>query len=87
MPDEQILGKAIREQRVVLTCDPDFGDLLAAGRGTVPSVILIRTRNQTPNAVTPRLFQVLQTSRNALETGAIVIVEEGGFRLRHLPIH
>jgi predicted nuclease of predicted toxin-antitoxin system len=86
MPDDQILAKAIREQRVILTCDLDFGEILAAGGGSVPSVILFRTRNQTPKAVTPRLFQVLRTYRTALEAGAIVIVEDGGFRLRRLPI-
>ena len=87
LPDDEILHKAILEQRVVLTCDLDFGELLAAGGGTVPSVVLFRTRNQTPAAVTPRLFQVLDACRAALEAGAIIIVEEGGFRLRRLPIH
>ena len=86
MPDDQILVKAIREQRVVITCDLDFGDLLAASGGSVPSVVLIRTRNQTPKAVTPRLFQILQTYHSALEAGAVVIVEDGGSRLRRLPI-
>jgi predicted nuclease of predicted toxin-antitoxin system len=60
MPDDQIMAKGVREQRAILTCDLDFGDLLAASGGSVPSVILIRTRNQTPKAVTPRLFQVMQ---------------------------
>ena len=86
MPDDQILVKAIREQRVVITCDLDFGDLLAASGGSVPSVVLIRTRNQTPKAVTPRLFQILKTYHSALEAGAVVIVEDGGSRLRRLPI-
>ena len=86
MPDDQILAKAIREERVVVTCDLDFGEILAASGGSVPSVILFRTRNQTPKAVTPRLFQVLRTYRSALESGAIVVVEDGGFRLRRLPI-
>jgi predicted nuclease of predicted toxin-antitoxin system len=87
IPDDRIVAKAISEQRVILTCDLDFGDLLAASGDTVPSVILFRTRNQAPDAITPRLFQVLQDCRAALAAGAIVIVEDGGFRLRHLPIH
>ncbi len=86
MPDDQILAKALLEQRVVLTCDLDFGELLAASGGAVPSVVLFRTRNQTPGVITPRLLQVLGSCRDALETGAIVIVEDGGFRLRRLPI-
>jgi hypothetical protein len=41
---------------------------------------------QTPAAVTPRLFRVLEACRAALAAGAIVIVEDEGYRLRHLPI-
>jgi len=86
LPDDQIMDKAVRERRVILTCDLDFGELLAVSGGRVPSVILFRTRNQTPSAVTPRLFQVLQSCGAALATGAIVIVEAANFRLRRLPI-
>jgi len=86
MPDDQIVAKAIREERVILTFDLDFGDLLAASGGRVPSVNLFRMRNQTPATVTPRLFQALESCRDALAAGAIVIVEDAGYRLRRLPI-
>lgn len=86
LPDDQIVAKAIREQRVILTFDLDFGELLAVGGGAVPSVIIFRMRNQTPAAVNPRLFRVLEAGRSALESGAIAIVEDDGYRLRPLPI-
>ena len=86
LPDDKILEKARREQQVVLTFDLDFGDLLAAGGNATPSVILFRMRNQTPAAVTPKLFRVLGTCRAELERGAIVIVEDERYRLRRLPI-
>ena len=86
MPDDQIVHKAIEEERVILTCDLDFGELLAAGGGAVPSVILFRTRNQTPKAITPRLFQALEMCQAELQAGAIVIVGDGGLRVRRLPI-
>lgn len=86
LPDDKILSKAIDEQRAVLTFDLDFGELLAAGGGKGPSVILFRLRNQTPAAVTPKLFQVLGNCRSVLETGAIIIVEDEGYRVRTLPI-
>ena len=86
LPDDKILEKARREQRVVLTFDLDFGDLLAAGGNATPSVILFRMRNQTPAAVTPKLFRVLAACRAELERGAIVIVEDERYRLRRLPI-
>lgn len=87
LPDDRILAKAKQEQRVVLTFDLDFGELLAATGGATPSVVLFRMRNQTPAAVTPRLFRVLKACRTALEAGAIIIVEDEGYRLRYLPIH
>jgi predicted nuclease of predicted toxin-antitoxin system len=71
---------------VILTFDLDFADLLASSGGKVPSVILFRMRNQTPAAVMPRLFRALELYREALDAGAIVIVEDAAYRLRRLPI-
>jgi len=86
MPDPQIIDKAVREGRTIITFDLDFGDLLAAAQTVVPSVIIFRLRDQTPGNVTPRLFQVLSECGNSLAAGAVVIVEEAGYRVRRLPI-
>jgi predicted nuclease of predicted toxin-antitoxin system len=48
LPDPEIVAKATREGRVVLTFDLDFGDILAAARSENPSVVIFRLRNQTP---------------------------------------
>jgi predicted nuclease of predicted toxin-antitoxin system len=58
LPDREIVAKAAREDRIVLTFDLDFGDILAATQGGAPSVIIFRLRNQTPTAVNSRLFHV-----------------------------
>lgn len=86
LPDPEIAAKAVAERRIVLTFDLDFGDILAAARSGAPSVVIFRLRNQTPAAVNPRLFQVIQDCAAELATGAIVIVEDDGFRIRRLPI-
>lgn len=86
LPDPLILDKAGREERLVITCDLDFADLLALGAHTFPSVILVRLQNQTPASVIPRLLQVLTECREALTAGAIVTIEETRYRLRRLPI-
>jgi predicted nuclease of predicted toxin-antitoxin system len=86
LPDEQILAKALIENRIVLTFDLDFGDLLAASAGETPSVILFRMRNQTPRAVTPRLLEVIETCGDALRRGALIVVEDWRYRVRRLPI-
>jgi predicted nuclease of predicted toxin-antitoxin system len=86
LPDNEILQMARREGRIVLTFDLDFGDLLAAGSHDLPSVVIFRLQNQTPSSVTPKLLDLIRERKTELEAGAIVIVEEGRYRLRRLPI-
>lgn len=86
LPDDRILAKAIEERRIVLTFDLDFGDLLAASDKQTPSVILFRMRNQTPGAVTPRLFEILSVCADVLKSGALIVVEDRRYRVRVLPI-
>ena len=84
--DSDIVAKALAENRIVLTFDLDFGDILAIARGDAPSVVIFRLRNQTPAAVNPRLFRIIHHCAAELAGGALVIVEDQGFRVRRLPI-
>jgi predicted nuclease of predicted toxin-antitoxin system len=86
LPDPDIVAKAVAESRIVLTFDLDFGDILAIARSEAPSVVIFRLRNQTPSAVNPRLFRVIHDCEEELAGGALVIVEDEGFRVRRLPI-
>jgi predicted nuclease of predicted toxin-antitoxin system len=86
LPDPEIAAKAVAERGIVLTFDLDFGDILAAAHSGAPRVVIFRMRNQTPAAVNPRLFRVIKDCAAELASGAIVIVEEDGFRVRRLPI-
>lgn len=86
LPDSAILEKARKEGRIALTFDLGFGDILAAGGHILPSVIIFRLHNQTPSSVTPKLLEVLSKRSDDLSAGAIIIVEDGCYRLRRLPI-
>lgn len=86
LPDAEILEKARREQRIVLTFDLDFGDLLATGTLSFPSVVVFRLRNERPEAVTTHVRSVLAQHNPELEGGAIIIVEEARHRVRRLPL-
>jgi predicted nuclease of predicted toxin-antitoxin system len=86
LPDTAILEKARHEGRIVLTFDLDFGELLAAGEHSLPSVILLRMRDQTPKAVTSRLLEVLSERSSELAGDAIIIVQDARYRVRRLPI-
>ncbi len=85
LADIDILEKARIEQRV-LTVDLDFGDLLATGEQSLPSVIIFRLRNETPRAMTIHLKQLIPQRTAGIDKGAIVIVEDARHRLRRLPL-
>ena len=86
LPDSEILQKAIEENRVLLTFDLDFGEIIAHSEGRNASVIVFRLHNTRAHNVMQRLETVLAESQNALERGAIVSVEEGRHRVRYLPL-
>lgn len=86
MPDSQIVAKAKEESRIILTFDLDFTDLLAASKDNLPSVIIFRLKKTLPAFVNSRLFTVLSKCSKPLEGGAIIIVEDYRYRIRHLPL-
>ena len=86
LPNGDIFEKAACEQRVVLSFDLDFGEILAASGQQVVSVVLFRLRNTRAAFVVQRLDAVLAQSSIDLLEGAIVVVEDGRHRVRKLPI-
>jgi predicted nuclease of predicted toxin-antitoxin system len=86
LPDVQIFRKAIAENRVVLTFDLDFGEIVASSGRQKVNVVLFRLRDTRTPHVIERLKVVLQEAGPALEQGAVVVVEESRFRIRRLPI-
>jgi len=86
MPNGEIFKKAINEDRVVITFDLDFAEIAALTEGKKASVILFRLRNTRVPHVIERLSMVLENSSEALEKGAVVVVEESRHRVRFLPI-
>ena len=86
LPDPEILEKARREGRVLLTHDLDFSQLLALSRAASPSVIVFRLADMRPESVNRHLDQVLQQAQKDLAQGAVISVREGQIRVRSLPI-
>ena len=86
LPNGEIFRKAIREERIVLTFDLDFGEIVAASGDASVSVILFRLRNTRADFVIQRLKIVLERSSEELAQGAVVLVEDGRHRLRRMPI-
>jgi predicted nuclease of predicted toxin-antitoxin system len=86
LPNGTIFRKAKREERIVVTFDLDFGEIVAASQGQIVSVVLFRLRNARSAHVIARLEVVLNESSAQLAEGAIVVVEESRHRVRRLPI-
>ena len=60
LPDREIFGKAMTENRVILTFDLDFGEIAALSEGEKCSVIVFRLRNTRTPHVIARLDSVLE---------------------------
>lgn len=86
LPDEFIIAKAKDENRIILTFDLDFGELLAFSGDYLPSVIIFRLEKANPDYVLSKLNPVLQECQNSLENGAIIVIKDNNYRLRYLPI-
>lgn len=86
LPDPGILTKAYQEQRILLTHDLDFGELMAASQASLPSVIIFRLRNMQPDQVNHYLSEIIRQHQDILSQGVIISVVERQVRVRSLPI-
>ncbi|MFO0422451.1 MAG: DUF5615 family PIN-like protein, partial [Planctomycetia bacterium] len=76
LSDSDILARAVSENRIVVTHDLDFANLLAASSAKLPSVIVFRLQNMRPEKVISRLYSLLADHSGDLEKGAILSVSE-----------
>ena len=74
------------EGRVLLTHDLDFGELLAASGGVLPSVIIFRLKDMRAENVNSHLLSILEKQSAALEKGVVCSVSERKVRIRALPL-
>ena len=86
-PDEEVLAFARQTGETILTNDLDFSRLMALSRAEQPSVITFRL-----NALNLDLFRGIITSsfpdlEEALHTGSLITIDEGGIRIRKLPVY
>jgi predicted nuclease of predicted toxin-antitoxin system len=82
--DGRVLIWARAEQRILLTEDKDFGDLVFRRGQTVPSIVLLRVDSTMHALKEVRLDAAISHFGDGL-FGRYVIVEAARFRLRRLP--
>jgi len=85
-PDTDVLAYAKDAGFVVLTHDLDFAAILAASRGTAPSVVQIRSANLASESLAPAVIRALRQMQDELASGALLSIEPHRMRLRVLPL-
>lgn len=85
-PDLEIMRYAEKNGYVILTHDLDFSAMLAATQGKAPSVLQIRTQDILSELFTETLISALKQFEDALDKGALVVVELFRSRARVLPL-
>jgi predicted nuclease of predicted toxin-antitoxin system len=78
--DPEVMDRACRENRVLLTEDKDFGDLVFR---QVPGLILIRIGPSRRSRKGPRLLAAIDRFGDAL-LGRYTVIEDARFRSRSL---
>lgn len=84
--DRTVMAWAVREGRIVLTNDLDFGAILAATGATSPSVLQIRTEDVLPDTCGARVLAAPRRFGTEIELGALISVDARTDRARILPI-
>jgi predicted nuclease of predicted toxin-antitoxin system len=84
--DQEILRKALAEQRAVITLDADFHTILALEYASAPSVIRVRIEGLRGVDLASLILRVVVLCEADLAAGAMVTVDEGGVRVRALPV-
>jgi predicted nuclease of predicted toxin-antitoxin system len=84
--DSEIMARAAREARTVITADLDYPRLLAVAHASEPSLILFRHGNWTEAEIRNRLGEILATLTEADIAHSIVVVDRDRVRRRRLPI-
>jgi predicted nuclease of predicted toxin-antitoxin system len=85
-PDRDVIARARADSSIVLTFDLDFGEVLALGVLDKPSLVIFRLADERPASVNRRLAAVIPECDAALESGALILVEDTRYRVRNLPI-
>jgi predicted nuclease of predicted toxin-antitoxin system len=84
--DVEILTRAEREGRTVVTADLDYPRLLAIAQAVSPSLILFRDGNWSDKEIVARMRDILHALSEADIASSIIVVDRDRVRRRRLPI-
>jgi len=88
MLDDEVLAKARKEDRILLTMDLDFTRLvITIGSENIPNVILFRLHDNRPQSINNIMQKIIPTIDECASKGSFIMsVSENNVRVRYLPI-
>ena len=84
LSDREIFERAAADKRVVVTFDLDFGEIVGANKDPGSGVILLRLKRARGSYLWDRLRVAIAEAGNAMDEGAIVLVEDARIRIRRM---
>ena len=85
--DELVVAFAAESNRVLVSSDTDFGELLARSNASWPSILLFRRQGQRrASEVAALLLANLPSIESDLLAGAVVVFDDDRIRVRGLPL-
>jgi predicted nuclease of predicted toxin-antitoxin system len=82
--DDQVLERALKEKRVLITEDRDFGELVYARGRSSPGVILVRFPSRARRAKSATVIEAVSRLGSRLRD-AFAVVEPGRVRISSRP--
>lgn len=82
--DRELIERATREKRILLTEDKDFGWLVFVSHTDSPGVILIRYPGNARQALANSILSIVREQGDQL-SGAFVVVQPGFTRINRQP--
>ena len=79
-PDETVLALALQEERVIITEDKDFGELVFVRRLLHPTIIRFVEMGVDDQVVAMR--ELLDSHSTDLEAKSLIVVTKGRVRIR-----
>ncbi|MCZ7564981.1 MAG: DUF5615 family PIN-like protein [Burkholderiales bacterium] len=81
--DDEVVALSVREARVLLTEDKDFGQLVFAANRESVGVVLIRSPASARSALATRVVQLVQREGESLR-GAFIVLQPRRTRITRL---
>ena len=76
MSDDDIIQRSHEEDRILVTCDKDFGDLVFRERRPHGGVVLLRLDDERPAAIVRVLTDLLDEYADRLDGRFVVVTED-----------